>query len=54
MKSQFKFVFAAIVSLAAAPIAFSQAVTPSAAAAVDTATSHGEVKKVDEIGRAHV
>ena len=47
MKSQFKFVFAAIVSLAAAPIAFSQAVTPSAAAAVDTATSHGEVKKVD-------
>lgn len=45
MKSQFKFVFAAIISVATASVAFSQSATPSAAA--DASTSHGEVKKVD-------
>ena len=45
MKSQFKFIFAAVVSLAIAPAAFSQA--EPASATVDAAASHGEVKKVD-------
>ena len=45
MKSQFKFIFAAVITVAGAPVAFSQAATTSAT--VDAATSHGEVKKVD-------
>lgn len=45
MKSQFKFIFAAVLSLAIAPVAFSQ--SAPAPAAVDASASHGEIKKVD-------